>query len=184
MKGNKIMNCRKSVLINILVLFVLPYIIQTKVSYSQEWDRQKFIDAVIAEIKLNKGRTMGHSPSKILHIYSVEIPDDAEILHREKNYNYEICPVYITYAHRTSNYKVVKQRVPFDVIVFLNPKDSYASMNKQTDRIVKFETTIYWQYEESTKEFKKTLDGLRNLSNTSFEELYGAEDNFPSKWKK
>lgn len=178
------MKFKKSFIINLFLLFILPYTILTEKSISQEWDRQKFIDAIIEEIKLNKGRTMGHSPTKILHIYSVEIPEDAEILHREKNYNYEICPVYITYVHRASNYKIVKQRVPFDVIVFLNPKDSYASMNKQSDRIAKFETTTYWQYEESTNEFKKTLDGMKNLSNTSFEELYGAEDNFPSKWKK
>ncbi len=176
------MKFKKSVLAGI-VSFILLCMMQSDEAFGQKLTRQQITDTIIAELKLNKGRTMGHNPSSILHIYSVEVPADAEILHREKNYNHEVFPVYITYAYRAGNYKVIKQKVPFDVIVFLNPKGSYASMNKQSDKIAKFRTTVYWQYEEMTKEFDDTLDGLKNLSKAGFEEIYGAEDNFPAKWK-
>lgn len=176
------MNLKKSIITGIITLLLLC-IIQTNEAFGQKLTGQQIKDTLIAELKLNKGRTMGQNPSSILHIYSVEVPADATILQREKNYNYEVYPVYITYAYRTSNYKIVKQKVPFDVIVYLNPKNAYASMNKQSDKITKFKTTVYWQYEEMNKEFDNTLDGMKNLSNANLEEIYGTEDNFPAKWK-
>ncbi|MCX7878230.1 MAG: hypothetical protein N2510_06250 [Ignavibacteria bacterium] len=178
------MNTTKSYL-SLTVFVILAYIASsTSDTNAQEFDRQKFTEIIIAEIKKNKGRTLGLSPSKIFHVYSVEIPEDAVIIQREKNFNYEIYPVYITTAYRESFYRVSKKRIPYEAVIYNKPKNSYASLSDETPKADDYEKITYWTYEEQTKDFKKTLDEFKNLSNTNLEELFGTEDKLPSHWKK
>lgn len=172
---------------SIAVKFIFLVVIHIMINIPAELiaqDKTEFINAVISEIKLNKGKTMGESPAKIMYIYSIEIPDDANIIQREKNFDYEIYPLYVTLALRKSNYKIAKLKIPYDAVIYREVKNSYASLNKQTDRLRKFQTEIIWEYEEQSKEFKQQLDGLKSLKDTDFENLYGTEDNFPANWKK
>lgn len=143
-------------------------------------DNSVLIESIIAEIKLNKGRTMGRAPAKMLHVYSVEIPENAVILKREKDFNTEISPVYVTFAYRSSNYKIEKIKAGYDVVVYNEPINANASFKERSD---KYEKQIIWYKEEQSKEFKNTLDELKSLKESDFESLFGTEDKFPSGWK-
>ncbi len=57
-------------------------------------------------------------------------------------------------------------------------KGSYALGRKDIAGI-----EVIWQKKEESKEFSTTLKELKNLGNSSFDELYSPEDNFPESWK-
>ena len=154
----------------LFICFLVP-----SLSFAQP-SKAELIETILKQLREYPGQSLGYGAAKIYHVYDVSIPANAEI--KENANSYVITNVEITMAVSNTYYDITKQTVPYQMTVFKEFKGSHAMGRKNISEIV-----VLWKKEESTKEFQQTLKALKNLSISSFDELYGQEDDFPAEWK-
>lgn len=143
---------------------------------SDQKSNEDYLKAILAQLHEHPGQMLGFSASNVYHVYEIDIPADAEVT--ENANMFIVNPVNITIAASTTVYDITKQTIPYKMTIFKEYKGTHAMGRKDVGNII----TI-WQKKESTKEFSATLKELKNLANTPFDDLYGAEDDFPQEWK-
>lgn len=134
------------------------------------------VETILKQLREHPGQTLGFSASNIYHLYDINIPSDAEII--ESSSSYIINPVYITLAVSNSVYDITKQKIPYKMTLFKEYKGSYAIGRKDIAGI-----EVIWEKKEVSKEFSSALKELKNLANSSLDDLYSPEDDFPDEWK-
>ena len=159
----------------IVVVLAIISLITLSGNLVAQKSNSQYIETIIKEIKEKKSGMLGYASSSINHIYEINIPNNAEI----KDYEtiYTVNPVEITMAVTNGYYNIYKAKISYKVTFYKEFKGSYVHCTKG-------DMTTIWSVTIETSDFTSTLKGLKNLKNTEFDLIYGAEDDFPQDWKK